>query len=54
MLFSKVKSYKFSWNYIAWIAKELFQVNIGSGYGLVPSGSKPSPEPMLTKMYVAI
>ena len=29
-------------------------VNIGSGNGLVPSGSKPLPELMLTQIYVAI
>ena len=28
--------------------------NIGSGDGLVPSGSKPLPEPMLNLIYVAI
>ena len=27
-------------------------VNIGSGNGMVPSGSKPLPEPMLTRIYV--
>ena len=27
---------------------------IGSGNGLVPSGNKPSPEPMLAQIYVAI
>ena len=27
--------------------------NIGSGNGLVPSGIKPLPEPMLTQIYVA-
>ena len=27
-------------------------VNIGSGNGLVPSGNKPLPEPMLTQTYV--
>ena len=27
-----------------------WQVNIGSGNGLVPSGNKPLPEPMLTKL----
>ena len=27
-------------------------VNIGSGNGLVPSGNKPLPEPMLTQIYV--
>ena len=26
------------------------QVNIGSGNGLVPSGNKPLPEPVLTKI----
>ena len=31
-----------------------WQVNIGSGNGLVPSGNKPLPEPMLTQIYVAI
>ena len=30
------------------------QVNIGSGNGLVPSGNKPLPEPMLTQIAVAI
>ena len=30
------------------------EVSIGSGNGLVPSGNKPSPEPMLTQIYVAI
>ena len=29
-------------------------VNIGSGNGLVPSGNKPLPEPMLTQTYAAI
>ena len=29
-------------------------VNIGSGNGLVPSGNKPLPEPMLTQIYVVI
>ena len=27
-----------------------FTVNIGSGNGLVPSGNKPLPEPMLTQI----
>ena len=31
-----------------------WQVNIGSGNGLVPSGKKPLPEPMLTQISVAI
>ena len=30
------------------------RVNIGSGTGLVPSGIKPLPEPLLTPIYVAI
>ena len=29
------------------------KVNIGSGNGLVSSGNKPLPEPMLTQIYVA-
>ena len=29
-----------------------WSVNIGSGNGLVPSGNKPVPEPMLTQIYV--
>ena len=29
-------------------------VKIGSGNGLVPSGTKPLPGPMLTKIYAAI
>ena len=31
----------------------LWSVNIGSGNGLVPSGNKPLPEPMLTQIFVA-
>ena len=27
---------------------------IGSGNGLVPSGNKPLPEPMLTQIFIAI
>ena len=30
------------------------QVNIGSSNGLVPSGTKPLPVPMLIQFYVAI
>ena len=29
-------------------------VNIGSGNGLVPSGNKPLPEPMLTQFLVTL
>ena len=32
----------------------LGEVSIGSGNGLVPSGNKPLPEPMLIEIYVAI
>ena len=32
----------------------LWLVNIGSGNGLVPSGNKPLPEPMLTQIYAGI
>ena len=31
-----------------------WSVNIGSGNGLVPSGNKPLPEPMLTQISVTI
>ena len=31
-----------------------WQVNIGSGNGLVPSGNKPSPKQMLSQLYVVI
>ena len=32
----------------------LLMINIGSGNGLVLSGNKPLPEPVLTQIYVAI
>ena len=32
----------------------LIKVSVGSGNGLVPSGNKPLPEPMLTQIYVTI
>ena len=31
-----------------------WQINIGSGNGSLPSGSKPLPEPMLTQIFVTI
>ena len=46
--------------YVSWafpgnaIKPHSLLVNIGSGNGRVPSGSKPLPEPMLTMNYVAI
>ena len=44
------------WNYpnmnLTWLHQ--WSVNIGSGNGLVPSGSKPLPETMLTQIYLAI
>ena len=41
---------------LIWIATGLhwWSVNIDSGNGLVPSGNKPLPEPMLTKIPVTI
>ena len=41
---------------LTWMPQDLTddKVNIGSGNGLVPSGNKPLPEPMLTQIYVAI
>ena len=36
------------------IGLDWWSVNIGSGNGLVPSGNKPLPEPMLTQTSVAI
>ena len=38
---------------IRWMQLDLADVNIRSGDGLVPSGNKPLPEPILTKIYVA-
>ena len=36
-------------NVLRWMPQDLTDyVNIGSGNGLVPSGNKPLPEPMLT------
>ena len=37
---------------LRWMPQYLTDVNIGSGNGLVPSGNKPLPEPMLTQIYV--
>ena len=34
--------------------REPQEVNIGLGNGLVPSGTKPLPEPMLTPIYVTM
>ena len=31
-----------------------WKINIGSGGGLVPLGTKPLPEPVLTQIYVTI
>ena len=36
------------------LSQDFADVNIGSGDGLVPSGNKPLPEPMLSKISVAI
>ena len=37
---------------VKWMPLDLTDY-IGSGNGLVPSGDKPLPEPMLTQIYVA-
>ena len=37
---------------LRWMPQNTFEVNIGSGKGLVPSGNKPLPEHMLTLIYV--
>ena len=44
------------WNFSQMNAREQlwWQVNIDSGNGLVPSGNKPLPDPMLTQIYVTI
>ena len=39
---------------LRWITLDLTDVNTGLGNGLVPSGNKPLPEPMLTQIYVTI
>ena len=42
---------------LSWMLQNLIsnlEVNIGLGNGLVPSGTKPLPEPMLTQIHVAI
>ena len=41
-------SYQIATEHLWWI------VNIGSGIGLMPSGNKPFPEPMLTQIYGTI
>ena len=38
---------------LRWMPQKLTDDNIVSGNGLVPSGNKPLPEPMLTQSYVA-
>ena len=40
-------------NVLRWMSQDLTddQVNVGSGNGLVPSGNKPLPEPVLTQIY---
>ena len=54
---------KFDWwlRYLCWnwlkiniIGPYQWEVNIGSGNGLVQSGKKPLPEPRLTQFYIAI
>ena len=37
-----------------WIAEILFDCNIGSSNGLVPSGTKPLPEPILREIMLLV
>ena len=39
---------------LSWMPQDLWFVNVGLGNGLVPSGYKPLPDPMLTKSYITI
>ena len=39
---------------LIWMSLDWWYVNIGSGNGLVPSGSKPLPELMMTQISIAI
>ena len=39
---------------LRWISQDLLQDNIGSGNGMVPSGTKPLHAPLLSKLYDAI
>ena len=41
-------------NVLSWMPQNTFADNNDSGNGLLPSGNKPLPEPMLTQMHVAI
>ena len=53
---------RYNWNYWAFpmniairsVPQGLIENNIGSGSGLVWSGNKPIPEPILTQIYVTI
>ena len=44
----------FMWNcpHVNATKYHLWWANIGSGHGLVPSGNKPLPEPMLNELYM--
>ena len=39
---------------LGWMPQDLTDDNIGLGNGLVPSGNKPLPDPMLTQFLVAL
>ena len=52
IIFDSIFAY-FLWNCTG-IDANKSDVNIGSGNGLVPSGNKPLPEPMLTQIYITI
>ena len=52
-LVSNIICNAFSWNLFFDVYHE-YLVNIASGYGSLPDGTKPQPELMLIKMYVTI
>ena len=58
MMLNSLAPGKYQWNLSHVILNQILvidgQVNIGSGNGLVPSGNKPLPEPMLTQISVAM
>ena len=39
---------------LGWMSQNTFDISIGSGNGLVPSGTKPLPDPMLTQIFATI
>ena len=54
MCIKNIQLERFLWNYpkVNGTRPYCWLVNIGSGNGLVPSGTKPLSEPMMTQIYV--